>query len=122
MRIRNVTRDWDWTFGNSQSNYVRNEYAVTLDIQMKIKEWYGDCFFALQNGIPWQVRLGQHSQKQLLDNDLISTIQSVEGVLNITEFTSTTDGRIYRAQCRVYTKYSIEPIDVDIDTEKFING
>ena len=37
MRIRNVTKGWDWTFGNSQSDYVRNEYAVILDIQMRLR-------------------------------------------------------------------------------------
>lgn len=122
MRIRNVDANWDWTFGQSQTNYVQNEYAIILDIQMKIKEWYGDCFFALQNGIPWAVRLGQHNQKELLDRDLINAIQGVDGVLNIQDFISATDGRHYHAQCGVYTRYSIEPIEIDIDTEKFINA
>lgn len=122
MRIRNVTRDWDWTFGNSQSNYVRNEYAVILDIKMKLKEWFGDCFFALKNGIPWQTRLGQHNQKTLLDKDILNTVQSVEGVLRVSDFTSSTDGRRYRAQLNVYTRYTNESIPLDIDTEDFING
>lgn len=122
MRIRNVDANWDWTFGQSQTNYVKDEYAIILDIQMKIKEWYGDCFFALQNGIPWRTRLGQHNQKELLDRDLTNAIQSVDGVLNIQDFTSSMEGRRYRAQCGVYTRYSIEPTQVDIDTENFING
>lgn len=122
MRIRNVDANWDWTFGQSQTNYVKDEYAIILDIQMKIKGWYGDCFFALQNGISWRTRLGQHNQKELLDRDLTNAIQSVDGVLNIQDFTSSMEGRRYRAQCRVYTRYSIEPTQVDIDTENFING
>ena len=54
MRIRNIDKSGDWMFGNSQSNYVRDEYAVILDIKMRLREWFGDCFFALQNGIPWR--------------------------------------------------------------------
>lgn len=120
MRIRNVTKNWDWTFGQSQTNYVRNEYAVILDIQMRLKEWFGDCFFALQKGIPWRERLGKHNQKELLDTDVIDTIQSVEGVLNVFDFTSTANGRQYLAQCNVYTQYTLEPIPLNINSEDYI--
>lgn len=122
MRIRNVTKGWDWTFGNSQSDYVRNEYAVILDIQMRLKEWFGDCFFALQNGIPWRERLGNHNQKELLDADVLNTIQNTHGVLNVFDFVSSTDGRRYLAQCKVYTRYSDETIPLRINSEDYING
>ena len=122
MKIRRLGPDLDWTFGQSQSNYVRNAYAVILDIKMRLREWYGDCFFALQNGIPWRERLSRHNQKELLDNDLITRIQGTDGVLNVMNFTSTTDGRRYRAQCNVYTEYSTEAVPINIDTENFING
>lgn len=122
MRIRNVDSNWDWTFGQSLTNYVQNEYAVILNIQMRLKEWFSDCFFALQNGIAWNVRLGQHNQKELLDRDILNTIQNTQGVLNVTDFTSSTDGRRYLAQCNVYTRYSTELIPVEINSEDFING
>lgn len=117
MLIRNVDKNWDWTFGSSKTNYVRNEYAVILDIKMRLKEWYGDCFFALQNGIPWRERLGNFNQKELLDRDILNTIQNTEGVLNVFDFTSSTDGRRYRAQCNIYTRYSTEILPVNIDSE-----
>lgn len=122
MRIRNVTKGWDWSFGNSQSDYVRNEYAVILDIQMRLKEWFGDCFFALRNGIPWRERLGNHNQKELLDADVLNTIQNTQGVLNVFDFVSSTDGRRYRAQCNVYTQYTDSTIPLEINSEDYING
>ena len=122
MRIRNVDKNNDWTFGQSLSNYVQNEYAIELDIKLKIQEWYQDCFFALTNGIPWQIRLGSKRQKELLDRDLINTVRSVEGVLNIFDFTSSTDGRRYRAQMNVFTRYSTDYLPINIDTEDFINA
>ena len=122
MRIRNVDKNNDWTFGQSLSNYVQNEYAIELDIKLKIQEWYQDCFFALTNGIPWQIRLGSKRQKQLLDRDLINTVRSIEGVLNIFDFTSSTDGRRYRAQMNVFTRYSTDYLPINIDTEDFINA
>ena len=122
MLIRNVDKNWDWCFGSSKTNYVRNEHAVILDIQMRLKEWYGDCFFALQNGIPWRERLGNFNQKELLDRDILNTIQNTQGVLNVFDFTSSTDGRRYQAQCNVYTQYSANTIPLTIDSEDYINA
>ena len=122
MLIRNVDKNWDWCFGNSKTDYVRNEYAVILDIKMRLKEWYGDCFFALQNGIPWRERLGNFNQKELLDKDIVNTIQNTEGVLNVFDFTSSTDGRRYHAQCNIYTRYSTEAIPFQINSEDYINA
>lgn len=122
MLIRNVDKNWDWSFGNGKTDYVRNEYAVILDIKMRLKEWYGDCFFALQNGIPWRERLGNFNQKELLDKDIMNTIQNTEGVLNVFDFTSSTDGRRYRARCNVYTRYTTEPVPFEINSEDYINA
>ena len=122
MRIRNLDSNGDWTFGQSLSNYVQNEYSVNLDIKLRLREWYGDCFFALQNGIQWRERLGNFNQKELLDRDILNTIQNTQGVLNVFDFTSSTDGRRYRAQCNVYTQYSTELLPLDINSEDFING
>lgn len=122
MRIRNIDKSGDWMFGNSQSNYVRDEYAVILDIKMRLREWFGDCFFALRNGIPWRERLGNHNQKELLDADVLNTIQNTQGVLNVFDFVSSTDGRRYRAQCNVYTQYTDRTIPLEINSEDYING
>lgn len=113
MRVRNVTENWDWCFGHSQSDYTRDINAVSLDIQMRIKEWFNDCFFNLEQGIPWDVRLGSHNQKELLDQDIINTASDVEGVLNIFNFKSTVDGRRYTCQFDVYTIYSSETVTIN---------
>lgn len=115
MRVRNVDSNWDWTFGQSQLNYSRNINAVTLDIQMKLKEWYQDCFFNLEQGIPWNVRLGSHNQKDLLDEDVQTTVMGVEGVLNIFNFTSQVNGRRYSCQFEVYTSYSTETVPINFE-------
>ncbi len=88
IRIRNLDNNGDWTFGQSQINYVKDKQSIELDIQMRLKEWYKDCFFSLLKGIPWSTRLGYPKQKDLLDTDIKSTILSVEGVLYISNFES----------------------------------
>ena len=108
MRVRLVDQNNDWTFGLQQAGYTRTSTAVVLDIRLKLQEWFGDCFFALQNGIPWDVRLGNHNQKQLLDNDVRNTALSVLGVLGITDFQSQVQDKRYRAVFNVIQEYSDE--------------
>lgn len=119
MRIRNVTLQHDWTFGQSGTNYVRNAYAVALDIKMSLLEWRNDCFFSLLSGIPWQTRLGKKNQKIALDKDIQETAEAVEGVLNIFNFQSSLDGRTYKCSFSVYQQYSTDVININFDT---ING
>lgn len=121
MRVRITDNNGDWTFGQGQLNYATKQKGIEFDIQQKIREWFQDCFFALQNGIPWSIRLGSHNQKELLDNDLIEVIQSVEGVLEILNFESLIIAdRRYRAQATIYTIYSTTPLDLTLDSKGII--
>lgn len=122
MRVRNIDKNNDWCFGHSGSDYVREAYAVALDIKLKIQEWYQDCFFAEQNGIDWKTRLGAHNQKELLDNDLLRIAKSVEGVISVFGFNSFVDGRRYRASFQVYQSYSTDILSINFDSNEVING
>ena len=107
MKVRNLDKNGDWQFGQSQYNYTKRQSAIILDIKMRLKEWYNDCFFALQNGIPWQIRLGYKNQKEMLDNDILTTVKETEGVLNVFNFSSSLDtaARRYIASMSIYTEY-----------------
>ena len=120
MRVRITDDNGDWTFGQSQLNYATKQKAIEYDIIQKIREWWQDCFFALQNGIPWSIRLGSHNQKELLDNDLTEIISNVDGVLEILSFDSIVNQRRYRAQTSIYTIYSKEPINLTLDNKGII--
>lgn len=122
MRVRNIDPQNDWKFGHSNSDYVKEAYAVALDIKLKLQEWYRDCFFAEQNGIDWQTRLGTHNQKELLDNDVQRISRSVEGVLSIFGFNSFVDGRRYHCEFKVYQSFSTDTLPITFDSEEVING
>lgn len=113
MRVRLIDKNHDWTFGMQQSGYTRGANAVALDIELRLFEWLGDCFFALDNGIAWDVRLGSHNQKQLLDTDIYNRTLGVEGVLGITDFESFVADRRYRATYNVLQEYSDEIIPIE---------
>ena len=105
MRLRNLDDNWDWTFGQSQLNYVKEQKSILLDVQMRLKEWFQDCFFALEKGIPWSLRLGFHNQKDYLDKDIKNVVLGTPGVLNLSNFESLTNGRRNRATMSIYTQF-----------------
>lgn len=120
MRVRITDNNGDWTFGQGQLNYATKQRAIEFDIQQKTREWYQDCFFALQNGIPWSIRLGSHNQKEFLDEDLKEIIRNVDGVLEILNFDSIVNARRYRAQTSIFTIYSKTPTDLTLDSKGII--
>ena len=122
MKIRNVDQNHDWTFGQSLTNYVNANIAIALDNKMKIYEFTNDCFFALENGINWFVRLGMKDQKYELDRDIIRIAQSVEGTLNITDFQSTLNNRYYSCSYYVYSIYSADAQPINFNTRNIINA
>ena len=117
MRLRNTDINHDWTFGQSQLNYLRFQNAINLDIKMRLWEWYQDCFFALNHGIPWSLRLGHHNQKELLDKDIKNVVAGTTGVLNLSDFESYVLDRRYRCQMNIYTQYSASYSSITFDTE-----
>ena len=120
MRVRITDNNGDWTFGQGQLNYATKQKAIEYDIVQKIREWFQDCFFALQNGIPWSIRLGSHNQKELLDDDLKEIIRNADGVLEILSFESIVNERRYRAQTSIYTIYSTQPRNITLDSKGII--
>ncbi len=120
MRVRITDNEGDWTFGQSELNYAKQQKAIEFDIIQKLREWWQDCFFALENGIAWSIRLGSHNQKELLDSDIQETITSVDGVLEILSFNSIVNERRYRAEVQIYTIFSETPLDLVFDSKGII--
>lgn len=113
MRVRLIDSNNDFVFGSQQSSYAIGATAVALDIKLKLQEWYGDCFFALQNGVPWKYRLGNHGQKAFLDKDIFEIASNVDGVLSIQNFESIVIDRRYKATFNVIQSYSTELLNLE---------
>lgn len=101
---------YEWVFCRGLSAYKSGQASIEQDIRSSLLEFENDAFWALQNGIDWVTRLGYPNQKELLDNDIINTIQGRYGVLGIDEFQSVVVDRAYTATCNVYTIFSQSPI------------
>lgn len=88
MKVRSLDVNGNWTFGKGKSNYVKDIDAIKQNIKTRIKSWKYNCFFAKLEGVDWNnyFNLGT---KELLDTDIKRVILQTNGVLRITEYTST---------------------------------
>lgn len=123
MKIRRLDSEGDWDYGHSMSSYyVDNAQSVGLNVLTRLREWYRDCFFAMQNGIDYPTRLGSFNQKENLDNDIQSIILNSQDVIDITEFDSTfnRDSRHYKCTAKVLHIYSDEALPIYFNTEGII--
>ena len=107
MIIRKNDENNDWTFGYSETEYLSDSDAVALDIKTKLQEWKNNCFWAMNNGIPYDIRLGYKGQKNLLDEDVKQIILNNEFVLSLNSFSSTlNEEREYKADFSYTDIYS----------------
>ncbi len=82
--VRALDEDHDWTFGQGLNDYNSGNLAVGQDIDMSLKMFLGDCFFATSNGLDWFNLLGGKNllAVQLAVNAGILNVQNVTGILN----------------------------------------
>jgi hypothetical protein len=123
MKIRRIDSEGDWDYGHSMSSYyVDNAQSVGLNIVTRLREWYRDCFFAMDKGIDYPTRLGTFNQKENLDNDIQSVIMNSQDVVDITSFESTysRETRIYTFKALVLHIYSDEALPIYFNTEGII--
>ena len=117
MLVRAIRKDSEgcseWVFGHSKADYKTDQSQIAQDIYTALYEWKYDCFWALENGIDWSTRMGKKSQKQLLDDDVVKTIENRQGVISVLNFTSTLIDRHYSCNCGVFTEFTNEPITIN---------
>lgn len=85
MIVRALDNNHDWTFGAGLNNYLRGLAAIVQNINTRLSEFLGDCFFAQQNGIDWFNLLGGKNQTaiQLAAAAVILNTQNVTGILQL---------------------------------------
>jgi hypothetical protein len=90
MIFRALDIDGDWTFGKGTSGYLTKIDALKANLSTRTKEWKGECFFALQDGIDWNNYL-DIGTKTLFDADLQRNWLKAFGVLRIDSYVSVLD-------------------------------
>ncbi|WP_370821352.1 hypothetical protein [Acidaminococcus massiliensis] len=109
MIYRRLSKDWDYTFGNGTSNYIKGAEAVAQAIKSRLLLLYGEWWEDQEDGLPlWQKILGSSGRpenQQAVDLIIRDRISETEGVLAITAWTSSFENRNYVFQALVETKF-----------------
>jgi hypothetical protein len=90
MTFRALDANGDWTFGKGISGFLIGKDALTVNLVTITKEWKGECFFAMQDGVDWNNYL-DIGTKTLLDADLQRNWLKSYGVLRIDSYSSSLD-------------------------------
>lgn len=108
MLVRALDIDHDWTFGKSQNDYLRNKSAVIQNIDTRLNEFLGDCFFNNGAGIDWFNLLGAKDQAalKLAITTVILNTAEVVGLLQLSS--NLNDIRNLNVQYTVQTTYGNE--------------
>lgn len=113
MKYRKLTKDWDYSFGHGQDDYITDVDAVYQAIQTRLKlltnEWWED----LEDGLPlFQVFVGKSNtpvNKQSMDLVAQQRIEQTAGVTGISDFESDVINRKYTINATVHTIYGDIP-------------
>lgn len=92
MIIRNLDKNKDWCFGHGLSDLLSDDDAIMLNIETRLNEWVGDCFFAVQNGVDWYNGLDR-GMKEYLDRRIKEIIIESFGVVQVLIYESIIDVR-----------------------------
>lgn len=84
MIVRAIDDNNDWTYGKGLEDYRTNNEAVAQSIKTRLQSFFGDCFFANQEGIDWFNLLGSKSQLPL-NLAINATILNTDNVTGIVE-------------------------------------
>lgn len=87
MQIHRLDAEGDWSYGNGKFDLLQDDDAIILNINTRLNEWIGDCFFSVQSGVDWYNGLDRGT-KVYLDNRIKEVITESYGVVQLLDFTS----------------------------------
>lgn len=109
MIVRGVDALGNWMFGKGKNDYKKNRDAVTQNIKTRLKQFLGNCFFALNEGIDWPNLMGGKSPEEV--KLAVSTcILNTEGVTGITLLTYSLD-----ESRNLFLQYKVQTVYGEID-------
>ncbi len=115
MIVRALDEKHDWTFGKGRNNYLKNLTALMQNIDTRLKQFLGDCFFDVGDGIDWPTILGSKDQlgAQLIIQARILNTEGVTGISQLSLYLSA--ARELRVAYQVNTIYGSGASDFALD-------
>jgi hypothetical protein len=117
MIIRGLDSNKDWTFGKGKSSYKSAQLALNQNLETRLLEWKGDCFFNNDAGVDWKNRLAKRSQAAPLQDEIRTVILKTDGVTEVInlDFDFNSINRNLKLNYSIKTIYSIESVSNEIN-------
>ncbi len=101
--IRRLDNNGDWTFGSGKGSYLSGAAGLRQRLETQLKEWMGDCFFALQRGIPWHL---MDRKTSVVERVIRMTLMKSPEVLRINSLeVEKSDDRLFKPRISIETIY-----------------
>lgn len=95
MRVRQMSATGDYTFGQSQANFLINSAAAVAQcIQTALGLMQGEWFLDNTKGTPYGAQILGFGTSGLYDQAIQNVILNVPGVTQITDYESSLDGEL----------------------------
>lgn len=115
MRVRKLTDDYDYSFGQSQKNFlIDSPAAVAQIVETSLNLFLGEWYLDQTQGMPWlEGVIGKYS-KSTADLTVQTFIASIPNVTEINEYQSESDQgpRTYSAQATISTPFGETDISI----------
>jgi len=113
MRYRKLTADYDYSFGQGQVNFYRNDpVGVAQAVLTRLRLWLSEWFLDNEEGMPWVQGVLGKNDKSTADNTIREHVLETQGVLSITDYGSQfdPDNRTLSVQIEIETLYGATTI------------
>lgn len=120
MRVRALTANYDYAFGQSQNNFLVNSaQAVAQIVETNFNLWLGEWYLDVTQGMPWTEGVVDAKVSQAeADATVQAYLANIPNVTDISDFSSTDDqsDRLYSATASIDTPYGSEDIEINQPT------
>ena len=108
MKVRRLNKNNDWTFGNGQANYLKDNEAILQNVATRIKSFKGDWFLDGDANIDWFNILSSKENKQTIINEVERVALQTDGVTRVNDIIlEELDQRNARLSINIDTIYTI---------------
>jgi len=104
--IRSLDKNDDWTFGKGKADYKKSNEGLKQHIISRVREWKTDCFFAQNNGVDWNNRLGYKKQKDILIDEVRDILLKTNEVTEVLSLDANIENRQATVTAKIKTIYS----------------
>lgn len=114
MSVRSIDENRDWNFGQGKQSYVSKVNEIAQMVRTRVLSFFGDCFFAPNEGIDWINLMGKYGEVDLLKSIKLTILQT-PGVTSLTSLDVVRDKRnltVYYSLTTIYTESIESTIEV----------